>query len=102
MVTGRSPTASSIRSVKCKLLLFVGKILVGQERELRAQQADALGAIAQRELDIRQQRDIREHLHAMAVARAVVGSSGDHQFAAERFVALDQSLILALDFGDSD
>ena len=55
-------------AVKRQLLSLVGKILVGQEREFRPQQADAFGAVAHRQVDIGGQRDIREHLDAMAVA----------------------------------
>src|SRR5216684_4526741 len=55
--------------VKRELLLFVREILVGKKRKLRAQQPHTFGAVAQGEFDIRKQRDIREHLHAMPVAR---------------------------------
>ena len=78
-------------AVQRELLSLVGKILVGQEREFRAQQTDALGAVAQRQVDVGEQRDIREHHDAMAVAGRGGRVALLDQLFLERLVALRQA-----------
>ena len=85
--------------VERDLLVLVGEILVGEERELRAQQPDALGAVLQRERDIVVERDVGIQPHAMAVAgrRRLVRIL--HQLALEIFVTLGQRGVVFFDVG---
>src|SRR5262249_11647386 len=55
--------------VQLVLLVIVGKVFIGQKRKLRAQQADSLRAVAQRQMDVGNQRDVRQQHHLVAVAR---------------------------------
>src|SRR5579864_3578619 len=85
--------------VKRELLLLVREILVGEKRKLGAQQPHAFGAVAQGKLDIRKQRDICKHLHAMTVARRGRLALPHHQLTFEGVVALDQRHVFTLDVG---
>src|SRR5271170_5397528 len=86
-------------AIKRELLSLVGEILVGQERKLRSQQANTLSAVAQRELDVGQQRDIRQHHHAMAVARCGRFITLVNQLFFEGLVPPRQTHVIALDLG---
>src|SRR5207253_553678 len=75
--------------VELHLLIFVGKILVGQERKFGTKQTDAFGAILERHRDVVLERDVREHLHPMAIAGGSYVIVIRPQLAPEGIVALD-------------
>ena len=69
MVTGRPSMPRDDARVELVLLLLVGELAVGEERELGAVEADALGAVAVRERQVGDEPDVGVEGHAPAVGR---------------------------------